>query len=265
MPARASIALPGGLLDDAGVLHRTAVLRPLCGRDEDWLRDLPLATTQARAVTEVLARAVVSIGPYRATRETVRALPVGDRDYLAMKLSQLTFGRRVDLVLTCDACGKKMDADFDLDAVPVAERPQQAEYVLRVEDESALRFRLPRGEDQETATSAVALLTRCLLDGTGRVLSDATFVRLDREIERVAPRVEGSIDATCPECGSTSVVRFDPCAVLFRQLYGRQRQFDHGVHLLSLHYHWPLREILALSIARREHFLRLLEGELASA
>ena len=263
MSARASVALPGGLLDDAGVLHRTAVLRSLRGRDENWLRDLPLDTKQAQAVTEILARVVVSIGPYRATREMVRALPVGDRDYLAMKLHQITFGRRVELVLTCDGCGKRMDADFDLDAIPVAERPQQAEYVLRGDDEDDVRFRLPRGEDQEAATSAAALLARCLVGGEGRVLSNATYARLDREIERVAPQVEGSIDATCPECGGTSVVRFDPCAILFRELYRRQRQFDHGVHLLSFHYHWPLREILGLSTSQREHFLRLLEGELA--
>jgi hypothetical protein len=265
MSARASVVLPGGLLDDAGVLHRAAVLRSLRGRDEEWLRDLPPDTTQAQAVTEVLARAVVSIGPYRSTRQIIRALPIGDRDYLSMKLNQLTFGRRAELVLTCDACGKKMDADFDLEAIPVAERPQQAEYVLRVEDEAEVRFRLPRGEDHETVTNAAALLTRCLLDDTGRTLSETTVERLDREIERVSPRVDGSVDATCPECGSTSMVRFDPCAVLFRELYRRQRQFDHGVHLLSFHYHWPLREILALSTARREHFLRLLEGELASA
>jgi hypothetical protein len=265
MSARASVALPGGLLDDTGVLHRTAVLRSLRGRDEEWLRDLPSSTRQAHAVTDVLARVVVSIGPYRATREIVRALPIGDRDYLAMKLIQVTFGRRVELVLTCDACGKKMDADFYLDAVPVAERPQQAVYVVRVDDEDDVRFRLPRGADQEVATSAAALLARCLVGGTGRALSDAASERLDREIERVSPQVEASVDATCPECGVTSVVRFDPCAVLFRELYRRQRQFDHGVHLLSFYYHWPLQEILGLSTARREHFLRLLEGELASA
>jgi hypothetical protein len=263
MPARASVVLPGGLLDDAGVLQRTAVLRPLRGRDEEWLRHLPPETTQAQAVTDVLTRVVVSIGPSRATRDMVRALPVGDRDYLVMKLSQITFGRRVELVLTCDACGEKMDADFDLDAIPVAERPQQAEYVLRI-DEDDVRFRLPRGEDQETAGSAAALLARCLVDETEPALSEAAFARLDREIERVSPQVEASVDATCPECGGISVVRFDPCAALFRELYRRQRRLDHGVHLLSFHYHWPLREILGLTTARREHFLRLLEGELAS-
>jgi hypothetical protein len=265
MAARASIALPGGLLDDSGVLHRTVVLRALRGRDEEWLRDLPPDTRQAHALTDVLARVVVSIGPYRGTRETVRALPVGDREYLAMKLFQISFGRRVDLVLTCNACGKKMDADFDLDAVPVAERPQQAEYVLHVDGEGEVRFRLPRGADQEASTNAAALLARCLVGGTHRPLSDAARERLDREIERVSPQVESNVDATCPECGVTSVVRFDLCAILFRELYRRQRQFDRGVHLLSFHYHWPLREILGLSTARREHFLRLLEGELVSA
>ena len=265
MSTRASLVLPGGLLDDAGVLHRVAVLRALRGRDEEWLRELSPDTTQAQAVTEVLARVVVSIGPYRSTRQIIRALPIGDRDYLSMKLNQLTFGRRVELVLTCDACGKKMDADFDLDAVPVAERPQRVEYVLPVDDEDDVRFRLPRGADQEATTNAAALLARCLVGDTNRALSDAARERLDREIERVSPQVESNVDATCPECGVTSVVRFDPCAILFRELYRRQRQLDYGVHLLSFYYHWPLREILALSTARREHFLRLLEGELASA
>jgi hypothetical protein len=127
---------------------------------------LPPDTTQAQAVTEVLARAVVSIGPYRSTRQIIRALPIGDRDYLSMKLNQLTFGRRAELVLTCDACGKKMDADFDLEAIPVAERPQQAEYVLRVEDEAEVRFRLASRRGSRDGHERSGAADPCLLDDT---------------------------------------------------------------------------------------------------
>jgi hypothetical protein len=264
MPSRLTVVLPGGLLDEDGVLHRTAVLRYLRGRDEEWLRELPAETTQARGVTEVLARVVVSIGPYRATREMIRGLTVGDRDYLAMKAGEMAFGGRVELVLTCEVCGEKMDADFDLDAVPVIERPQQAEYIVQL-DGDALHFRLPRGADQEEVASVAALLDRCLVgESAGRPLSDAARAALDRELERVAPAVQASVEAVCPECGSTTAIRFDPGVVLFRELYRRQRHFEHGIHLLSFHYHWPLREILALTTPRRERYLRLLEGELAA-
>jgi hypothetical protein len=266
MVTRARVVLPGGLLDHAGVLHRTTMLRPLRGRDEEWLRELPLETTQARAVTEVLARVVLSVGRHRATREIVRALPVGDRDYLAMKLRQITFGSRVELVLVCAACGGRMDADFDLESVPVAEHPQQPEYILRIEGEGELRFRLPRGADQEAAASGNELLACCMVDGFGAGAStDQIRAALDAEIDRVSPQVQGAVDATCPDCGVTSAVRFDPSADLFRELYRRQPHFDRGVHLLSFHYHWPLREILGLSTGRRERYLRLLESELVSA
>ncbi len=266
MSARATVVLPGGLLDGAGALHRTAVLRTLRGRDEEWLRDLPADMTQARGVTEALARVLVSVGPYPATRDLVRELPIGDRDYLAMTVGRMGFGRRVEMVLNCNACVEKMDDDFDLDAVPVVERPQQAEYVLHADDGGEVRFRLPRGADQEAAASAAALLDRCLVGASaGRTLSDAARDALDQEIERVSPQVQAVVDAACPECGSIAAIRFDPAVMLFSQAYRRQRRFEHGVHLLSFHYHWPLREILALSTARRERYLRLLEGELASA
>lgn len=235
-------------------------MRPLCGWDEDWIRQLPSATTQAHAATEILVRTVKSIGPYRATREVVRALPLGDRDYLVMKLRQITFGSRIELVLDCPACGGRMDVDFDLESVPVEARPQQLEYRLRVEGGLDLRFRLPRGSDVEDAVDADALLARCV---GGESLPAGVRVALEKEIERVSPKVNSDFEAACPECEHRFATPFDPAAVLLRDFYRRQAQFERGVHLLSFYYHWPLREILALTPARREHYVDLLLSQMS--
>jgi hypothetical protein len=260
MAARTTVVLLGGLLDAGGVLHRDAVLRPLCGRDEDWVRQLPFATTEVHAATEILARTVRSVGEYRVTRELVRALPVADRDYLIMKLRQITFGSRVELVLDCPACGAPMDIDFDLDSVPVEARPQQPEYRLRTEEGPELRFRLPRVGDVEEAGDGNALLARCT---DGAAAAPAIWSALDEEIERVSPKVNPDFEAACPGCGHAFTAPFDPVAVLLRDLHRREPQFDRGVHLLSFYYHWPLSEILALTPARREHYVDLLSSQMS--
>ena len=270
--------LPGGWLDRSGTRQHEVVLRPLRGGDEEWLYTLPPDATQASVMTALLARCVKRIGPHRASRARVRALLAGDCDYLALRLHRLTFGDKVELVLVCPnpACGAKMDLDFDASLLPVEERPQLARYTLRLEAPTVgeVSFRLPSIGDVEAAGEAeeplLALLTRCLssLDGkapdaeTVAALPSEVREAISAEMERVAPRIEDTIEASCPECGREFTAPFDAGALLVSGLYRRRREFHRAVHLLSFHYHWPLGEILGMTRARRQHYVRLLLNEL---
>ena len=84
MQAQVTVQLPGGWLDADGACHRDAAVRPLRGRDEEWLYGLPPHTPLAPLVTELLLRRVVRIGPSRPSRATIRSLLAGDRDYLVL-------------------------------------------------------------------------------------------------------------------------------------------------------------------------------------
>jgi hypothetical protein len=277
MPAAATVQLPGGWLDDAGACHREAVVRPLRGRDEEWLYGLSPGTPLARVVTGLLVRCVVRLGPARPSVEAIRQLPVGDRDYLVLRLRQLSFGNRVEMTLACSGpdCGARMDVDFPLDAVPVHQAPQRPSYRVELgQGAGELRFRLPRGGDLEELAAAggddlgAALLERCLLGDAAQVLavgrSAPHRAAVEAAIERASPMVQEELEAACPECGRPTVVAFDPVAEFLAEVSRRRAEFDRDVHLLSFHYHWPLGEILGMPRPRRQGYVALLRGQLES-
>jgi hypothetical protein len=275
MLSSTAVRLPAGWLDGTGVLRREAVIRPLRGVDEEWLYAVPLATPEPVVVTELLTRCVERIGLSAPGHDTIRDLPAGDREWLVLRLWRLTFGDRVDLTLHCPrtACGARLDVDFAISALPVDERPQQAEYRLteRVDGtEFRVRFRLPRGGDLEALAAGpsdpvVALLDRCVLgidpaaEG-GPSLGGPLGTALAERMRQHSALVQSEFEATCPDCGQTFGAGFDPILAFLTELLRRRSEFEHDVHVLSLHYHWPPSEILALSRPRRRRYVRLLNA-----
>ena len=262
----AKVLLPSGLIDGAGMVHRQAVLRALRGRDEEWYRDIPPETTLARTATELLVRGLRRIGPYRATRSLIRALPIPDRDYLLLRLGALTFGGRVEMVVVCPqgGCGSKLDVDFALDAIPVESLQSEPSYrFLPGAAATELMFRLPCGADQEQAGDAHSLLARCILNDVdvSRLSANDCQALID-EIERVSAKVPSELDVSCPHCGHSFAVPFDAASAICSELEKRRGELDEHVHLLSLYYHWPLSEILALTSARRASYVRKLTSRL---
>lgn len=293
MGADTTVRLPGGWLDGAGACHRDAAVRAVCGADEEWLYGLPLSTPEAAVVTELLARCVSRIGPDPATApaaDTARELCAGDREWLVLRLWQQTLGDRVEITLVCPrpSCGARIDVDFALSHLPADGPAQQPEYQLAERDgdtELRLRFRLPRGsdleaigrprdehgEDRAVMDRAGALLGRCVLgvepppaDGAGPAVLLARSSRLRAALaERMREHsalVQRDFDVPCPECGRPFSTPFDPILEFLAEMLRRRPEFERDVHLLSLRYHWPLSEILALPRPRRRRYVRLMHA-----
>src|SRR5437867_12475580 len=102
--------LPGGLVtgDDRRLSY--AEMRPLTGREEEWLATHP-GTPAARAVTRLLSACLVHLGGKPPSSKLVQRLLVGDRDYLMLHLRCMTLGEHFCAVVVCPACDTKMDVD----------------------------------------------------------------------------------------------------------------------------------------------------------
>ena len=171
--AETEVNLPGGLVDRDRRVGR-ARLRPLTGREEEWLAGAQ-GVPSALKVTQVLSSCLVALDSEPVTSDLVRRLLVGDRDFLMLQLRRLTLGDDVAAVVNCPACGAAMDVSFRASEVPVEHRPQSsADYTVAVEASGnagrPIRFRLPTGADQEAVLgadveTAEAETPRCLCAG----------------------------------------------------------------------------------------------------
>jgi hypothetical protein len=270
MRTRDTVTLADGWPSHRGPHERALVARALAGADEEWLAEVEPDTPVAVVGTDLLTRCVESVDGAALPRAQVGRLTLADRERLVLAVWRLTFGARVEFVLACPHadCGAPMDIDFEIARERAAPGPRPP--VHRVQRDGAeARFRLPCGEDLERlATLPEAgpdvLLERCVVDGPLGLpapLRDA----VEAEIARMSSEHGDEMEATCPQCERSFVTPFDPLAALLAQLARGRRELDDDVHLLSLHYHWPLETILVLPRPSRRAYVAGLLSHLEPA
>jgi hypothetical protein len=185
------------------------------------------------------------------------SLSVPERDFLLAAAWSLAWGPKIAGTLTCGACTKPFDFDFNLDALVEEVRASSAD--LPIEDgvytlPGGCRFRLPTGEDERAIASLelsadeaeLALLQRCLVEG---------------DAERDGSGVDIELDAACSECGHHHAVRFQIQDYLLGAIVSDWGGLLDDLHRLALAYGWSLTEILSLPRSRRRGLVALLDGD----
>ena len=284
--------LPGGYWDSAGVLHREFELTVLTGREEELLAQTR-RTESASLVSAVLSRSVRRLGNISPLTETEASrMLVADRQYLLLKLRQITFGDvvRADLFCPWAECGRRISLQFSVDDVPVEAPAERApSYTVTLsrqamdkEDEAlrAVCFRLPNGADQEAVTPLLAdneaeALTALLARAIQRIgplsspgmddiagLSPLARAEIETAMERAAPKVELNMETDCPECRRGFLVPFDVQRFFFGELRMDRELLYRQVHYLAYHYHWGEGEIMAMPRNKRQNYVELLADEI---
>jgi hypothetical protein len=286
--------LPGGYVDEAGKIHRDFEILPLTGQEEELLADRAKGNS-AGLVTVILSRCTRRLGAISPVSEGLtRNLLVADRQYLLLKLREMTFGDQVQASISCPwpDCGKRVDIDFSIRDIPCRESVNKGPtYRMQLSAEAAFKdtdgseyreivFRLPNGGDQEKISPLVSeneamalatLLGRCLVsigpfsspeDEAIRRLSPLARMEIEREMEAVAPKVDTTLGANCPECGREFAVPFDLQDFFFGELRLSRDLLYREVHYLAFHYHWSEREILEMPREKRRKYIDVLTDEL---
>jgi hypothetical protein len=250
------------VLDDGRRLGR-AELRPLTGREEEWVAH-HASTPSAMMATRILSDCFVRLDELPVDTNIIRKLLVGDRDYLILQLRRMTLGERIAAVFGCPACKVAMDVDFVADDILVEPRPQDTTtYTWQ-----HVRFRLPNGADQEAVANLSVdqavdvLFARCVIEDGGNPLTPEERSAVIAEMDHRAPQVDLELDLTCPECGHSFTTPFDCTAFFFAEIRAQSRHLMREVHYLALHYHWSEAEILGLQCHRRRDYLALLNETL---
>ncbi len=286
--------LPGGYVDESGVVHREVSLTPLSGREEELLAGNHRRES-ASLVTIVLSRCLQRLGTISPVSEEVaRHLLIADRQYLLLKLREVTFGDQVQATIFCPwpDCGQRIDMDFSIKDIPVTDSEDKGPtYQIELSPEAAVTgeggeayraviFRLPNGGDQEAispfiseneARAVAMLLGRCIQSiGPWKAPGDELISRLsplarmeiERQMETVAPKVDLTMEANCPECGREFDAPFDLQGFFLSELRTSRDLLYREVHYLAYHYHWSEREIMEMPREKRRKYIEVLADEI---
>jgi hypothetical protein len=206
------------------------------------------------------------------------AMPIGIRDAWLFRLQEALFGHELDTLVACPSCQEPLQTRFstvDLLAHAAGAGTGGAMASLH-SDGYELDFRLPCSDDllaiAETAdepldVSARRLLERCVLSARHAgepaavdALPAAVVDRLQRAMADADPGADTSVALACPACGHRFERRFDIGAYLWDELDDWAQRRLAEVHVLAGAYGWSEPQILALSAARRGHYIALVQS-----
>jgi len=263
------VQLPGGLVLE-GRLERQAVLQPLTGRLEQCLGELADSTENTpRAVSEVLDRALATLGGKPLQPGSSGQFCVADRQFLMVRLALLMEGDQVWIRPLCERCGAPFDVGLQRSAIPLKPAGPGYPYTQLAIAGNAVKVRAPVGADQEAIAlqdeedAFRELVRRCIVavDGSAPAedfvdtLDPAAVEAIEAALDTMAPQLGTAITTACPECGAAQVVELNPYWI--PGLGGIELYEE--VHAIASHYHWGEAEILALPRERRHLYLNLIE------
>lgn len=203
----------------------------------------------------------------------IARLPIGERDAALMRLHRQLRGGAIEGWTDCPACGEKIETSFDVGDILDAAPPRQESPIRCQAGDLHAEARVPTTEDLvavESLAPAImreALLRRCLV----RVwraeheidAAEATPGLLDAAEEAIAradPHGDIRLRITCPACGAESEVAFDIASFVWTETQSLVSRIASDVHLLASAYGWGEADILAMSHARRQLYIRQAYG-----
>ena len=231
-----SIEILAGYKDKEDNVHTTLEIREITGADEEAIAKADIRTNVGKVVTTLLTGCVTRVGSLERDslspskwEAIFREMYLGDRDFILLKISEVTNGPEMSFNSRCPSCRKELTIEFNIDELvvePLKGDPESIPFELPrgFFDDSGDRIkngimRLPNGFDQEQldpvarknpGTANTMLITRCVKELGDIKLSSATFRALgskDREylVKTLAENSFGpkfTIDAICDSCGN---------------------------------------------------------------
>lgn len=220
-----SCTLPTGYLDEAGVLHTTAVVKELTGEEEDILmsKRLPAHLKMQR----VMENCVLSIGSHSAGEDSnwtdvLQSLTVTDRLFLIIQIRMTSLGNAYTFKTKCpnQQCNHLQEKVVDLAEFVINGMPDPDKRVWTgtlPKSKLTYRAKIQTGADEEklfkaeTATKdtvTLAMLARMQeLDGKMPVtlgmlkkLGAEDRNHLRSEFKKHEGKLDNVVDVTCNDC-----------------------------------------------------------------
>jgi hypothetical protein len=222
-PSDTTVELPGGYVNAAGEVIRTAEVRELTGKDEEIISK---TNNLGKAVLTILQLGTVKIGNEAATEKLLDELLIGDRDAILLGILKATFGNTVKIPVFADGEEKLVEVDINTDIKtkiltdPVNDRVfivkgKNVDYTVKLPNGVVQREMINNAEKTPAELSTLVLENTLVRIGENPVYSKAQVQALsvvDRRkiIEEINKRAPGpqfeDVVVTDPDTGSEVTV-----------------------------------------------------------
>jgi hypothetical protein len=192
---------------------------------------------------------------------------VAELDGRLLELHASRFGRRLEAVTSCSACGELLELALDVEALQPRRLGNRRVGAVGFE----IEFRLPTADDlaaitreSDAAGARAALVERCVVAAWrggepigARALPDEAVAALADGMAEADPLGGSRIALECPACGERSEPAFDVAWFVGGALSTEAARIAGEVHALASAYGWTEDTILGLPRARRHRYLEL--------
>lgn len=198
---------------------------------------------------------------------------LGERNARLMELHARLFGREIELLSHCPACGAvaQFAADCEsLTAQMLSRLDNTAPHRLEAQGH-VIEFRLPGSADIAIASGeegdedfAQLLLDRCVLACTRegnnvpvRQLPAPVLDALSQHMETLDPGASVSFALDCPQCATRWQAPLDVGEMVWQKVRAAAERLLLDVDVLARAYGWTEREVLRLNPLRRAAYLQM--------
>jgi hypothetical protein len=236
-------------------------VRPLDGHSELAVAEAAAAAgSRPSRVTAVIAAVYTRLDDQPVDAAIARRVSAAGREWLLQRAAQHFSGGAEWFETECVACGGRFDLSVSMRDIPCLAAGDGFPCVDVLTSLGRRRFEVPNGtheevvarradEDPRRVFAAVCGLADSA-DADAWHFDSDDLDRIDAALESVSPDVADTVTATCPECGTSRVLRLDPLTFAFP----RPDEVLQDVHLLASGYRWSERSILDLPIDRRRAY-----------
>ncbi len=198
-------------------------------------------------------------------------LSIGERDIRLLLLRERYFGTTMAIVSTCPKCGEKVEWEMNTHQLHLQEPVSDPPPVFMLASTGRqVGYRLPNSADMKLVSQFkhhYDLLKLCIVSIDGKQFStedpelpDQVFADLDLHMAQTDPQANIHFDLICPACQHQWVSFFDIMSYLWVEVDRWARRTFQEIYLLARGLGWSEQEILALSPARRQTYLNMLQA-----
>lgn len=190
-------------------------------------------------------------------RQALASLAINRRDALLLQSRILVFGSILHGVAPCAECGFEVEIELAL--------PETAEYALTEggvvqAHYGGVSYRVPNSHDlaaaascEDAARGEQLLRARCI--AASAPVDEATLDIVENALASLCELTTIDVVAACPECNAPFAPVVDINTIFWRELSAYAQRLLDEVDALATRYGWSEDEILAMSDARRRHYL----------